>query len=139
MPNEFRVSGCRQESRLSIPRGSRNTHRMTGNVGQSRAACRLRITEFPGIAQRIHFVLQFLNLNGKLIHCRLAFPFLDAKVHLFSTFEPFQLLYSKTFSILPFLENFSYDLLEELVLFPPILCSASLSLAGDGPATVSPG
>ena len=43
---------------------------MTGKVGYSRAARCFRIIKFLCICQGVHQVLQFLNLNHKLIHGR---------------------------------------------------------------------
>ena len=87
--------------------------------------------EVPAIVQRVHFILQFLNLNRKLIHSRLTFLFLSGKFT--------QLQYSKYFSILPCLEVFQYEFLEELFLDLPILYGASLSLSGNDHMTASLG
>ena len=47
-----------------------NTQRLTGNVVKPRATRGFRIMEFSRIVQRIYFILEFLNLKHKLIHCR---------------------------------------------------------------------
>ena len=53
--------------------GTQNTYGLTWNVGSSGAARSFRIMEFFFIIHGVHFVLQFLNLNHKLIHCYFAF------------------------------------------------------------------
>ena len=52
---KFRVSSCEHSTMIQ------NNHKVTGNVWSSRAACRLKITEIPGIAQRIYFI--FFNFS----------------------------------------------------------------------------
>ena len=81
-----------------------------------------------------------MDLNRKLIHCRLTFSFsLVEKDHLSSTVELFQLLYNKTFSILPLPEDFSYEFLEQLFIFSSIPCTANSSFSGNDQITGSPG
>ena len=69
-------------------------------------------------SEKIHFALSFLDLNRKLQNDILC---LVEKVHLLSTLELFELLYSKTCSSLSLPEDLSYEFLEELSLSPPIL------------------
>ena len=70
VPIEFHVPGGKEESRLFIPGGTRNTHGLIGNVGYSRAARSSKIIKFSCVVPGIHLVLQVLNLSQKPIHGR---------------------------------------------------------------------
>ena len=83
--------------------------------------------EIAGIVQRVHFTLQFLNLDRKLISLQIDFPFLVKKVPLSSSVEISQRLYKKTFSVLPFPDDHSNELFEELFLFSCIFISERAS------------
>ena len=70
----------KQESRLSIPPGTRKSRGLTGIVWVSRAARCLGIVKFLLLILSIHLVLLFLNLRHEMIHRRKFFFLLSIKV-----------------------------------------------------------
>ena len=67
-PNEFRASCGNPESQLTIPRGLGIFKCWLGTWGYSGPARCFRIIKFYYISQKIHLILQVLNLNQKGIY-----------------------------------------------------------------------
>ena len=78
-PNEFCVSGCKQESRLIILLG---LGILMGGLGtwDNPELLAVRVIEFFCVTYGIHLVLQFLNLNHKFLHCKIIFFLLCRKL-----------------------------------------------------------
>ena len=115
---------CRQESRLSIPRGLGTITRGLGTWDNPELLAVSGSWKIPGIFQRIHFVMWFLNLFRKLID----FPVILVRFIYSQPLSSLNFSEANLFKFLPFPGEFQYELLGTLFLDSPILSGARFAL-----------